>query len=529
MKKKDKKLEWETKKVPLSSIKEFEHNPRQLTKKQYQDLKKSLQKFDYVEVAAIDYDNTLIAGHQRLRVLRDLKGDDIEIDVRFPNRKLTEKEFKEYLVRSNKNTGDWDYDVLANTYEIEELIEYGFTEEELQVNEAEYIEEDETEGDDDIPEKAPALTVKGDLYQLGGHRLLCGDSTFINDIEKLMDGEKAVLAHNDPPYGMKKEKDGIKNDNLNYDALLEFNKEWINLQFLFLEDNGSWYCWGIDEPLMDIYSHILKPLIKTQKATFRNLITWNKSHLESGNTFSPFGATGMENLRSYSIADEKCLFVMCGVQGINNNADNYFDGWENIRQYFENEIKKIGKSDKKISNDLGYQDGRTVNHWWSKSQWQFMTEENYIKLQAYCKTNNIDAFKKEYEELKKEYDEIKKEYYSTMAYFNNTHDNMNNVWHIQRTSQEERKSTGGHATPKPLELCSRVIMSSSQEGDIVTDWFLGSGSTLIACEKLNRKCYGLELSEKYCDVIVKRYVEFCKKNNKKYEVIRNGEKCNDFD
>jgi DNA modification methylase len=505
------KLQWETKKVPLSSIKEFEHNPRQLTKKQYQDLKKSLQKFDYVEVAAIDYDNTLIAGHQRLRVLRDLKGDDIEIDVRFPNRKLTEKEFKEYLVRSNKNTGDWDYDVLANTYEIGELIEYGFTEEELQVNEAEYIEEDETEGDDDIPEKAPALTVKGDLYQLGGHRLLCGDSTMIDDVEKLMDGEKAVLAHNDPPYGMKKEKDGVENDNLNYDALLEFNKEWINLQFLFLEDNGSWYCWGIDEPLMDIYSHILKPLIKTQKATFRNLITWDKG--------SAFGRNS-EEFRSYPISDEKCLFVMCGVQGINDYADNYFEGWDVIREYIDEERKKIAPTRKEYEKILGSKN--KSQHHFSKSHFHLITEIDYNKLRNYAKELNINAFKKEY-------DEIKKDYYSTRAYFNNTHDSMSNVWDIQRTSQEERKGTGGHATPKPLELCSRVIMSSSQEGDIVTDWFLGSGSTLIACEKLNRKCYGLELSEKYCDVIVKRYVEFCKKNNKKYEVIRNGEKCNDFE
>jgi ParB-like chromosome segregation protein Spo0J len=152
MKKKDKKLEWETKKIKLSSIKEFEYNPRQLSKKQYNDLKKSIQKFNYVEVAAIDFDNTLIAGHQRLRVLKDLEGDDIEIDVRVPNRKLTDKEFKEYLVRSNKNTGDWDYDVLANTYEIEELIEYGFTEEELEIQEPEYLEEEIEENNEGIQE-----------------------------------------------------------------------------------------------------------------------------------------------------------------------------------------------------------------------------------------------------------------------------------------------------------------------------------------------------------------------------------------
>jgi hypothetical protein len=139
-----------------------------------------------------------------------------------------------------------------------------------------------------------------------------------------------------------------------------------------------------------------------------------------------------EDFRMYPIADEKCLFVMCGVQGFNNNADNYFEGWEDIRKYFETEIKKIGKSDKQIANDLGYKDGRTVNHWWAKSQWNFPPEENYKKLQLYSQQNNIDAFKKEY-------DELKKEYYSTRAYFNNTHDNQNNVWHFERTSNEERE------------------------------------------------------------------------------------------
>ena len=75
---------------------------------------------------------------------------------------------------------------------------------------------------------------------------------------------------------MKKENEGVMNDNLNFNDLLQFNHDWISLQFSFLKDNGSFYCWGIDEPLMDIYSNILKPYIKTQKATFRNLITWDK-------------------------------------------------------------------------------------------------------------------------------------------------------------------------------------------------------------------------------------------------------------
>ena len=82
-------------------------------------------------------------------------------------------------------------------------------------------------------------------------------------------------------------------------------------------------------------------------------------------------------------------------------------------------------------------------------------------------------FKKDYDELKKDYDELKKDYYLTRAYFNNTHDNMNNVWHFNRTSGEERENTGGHATPKPIAICSRAIKSSSKENEIVLDVFGG--------------------------------------------------------
>ena len=82
---------------------------------------------------------------------------------------------------------------------------------------------------------------------------------------------------------------------------------------------------------------------------------------------------------------------------------------------------------------------------------------------------------------------------------------MTNVWHFPRTSAEERELTGGHASPKPLALCARAIKSSSREGETVLDLFGGSGSTLIACEQLNRRCFTMELDPRYCDVIIKRW------------------------
>ena len=141
------------------------------------------------------------------------------------------------------------------------------------------------------------------------------------------------------------------------------------------------------------------------------------------------------------------------------------------------------------------------DHWTGKSQWNLPTEDVYIKFQNWAKEHNIEAFTKEYEELRAEYEELR-------AYFNNTHDNMNNVWHFNKTSGEERESAGGHATPKPIALCTRAIKSSSRENENILDVFGGSGSTLIACEQNNRNCYGMELEPKWVDVIIQRWENF---------------------
>ena len=144
------------------------------------------------------------------------------------------------------------------------------------------------------------------------------------------------------------------------------------------------------------------------------------------------------------------------------------------------------------------------DHWTGKSQFNLPTATVYNALKAEAERQrkekgiHNDAFKREY-------DDLKREYYSTRAYFNNTHDLMTNVWHFPRTSAEERELTGGHASPKPLALCARAIKSSSREGETVLDLFGGSGSTLIACEQLNRRCFTMELDPRYCDVIIKRW------------------------
>lgn len=473
--------------VKISEIKTNPNNPRLIKDDKYHKLVKSIQGFPKmleIRPIVVNDDMVVLGGNMRLKACKEAGLKEVPI---IKASELTEEQQREFIIKDNVGFGEWDWNMLANEWDNDQLNEWGLDIPDFAVKELE-AEEDDYE----IPEEIKTDFVLGDLIEIGHHRLMCGDSTDSDQVAKLMNGEKADLAHNDPPYGMKKENEGVKNDNLNYDDLLEFNKQWIALQFSHLKDNGSWYCWGIDEPLMDIYSEIIKPYTKSNKATFRNLITWFKNPSGLGD--------GQNNpdARSFGIITEKCLFVMCGVQGFNNNADNYFEGWETIRNYLNQEMDKVGGKSK-WRDALGNQMG---GHYFTKSQWSFPTEEAYNKLKNYAQGK---AFQKEYEEIKKEYEEIKKEWYSTRSYFDNTHDKMTEVWQFDRHQRDGTE--GNHATPKPIPLCERAIKSSCPDSGLVIDFFMGSGSTMVASHQLNRKCYGIELDPKYCQVIVDRMVK----------------------
>jgi len=496
--------------VKISQVKNNPNNPRLIKDDKYVKLVKSIKEFPKmlnIRPIVVNDDMVVLGGNMRLKACKEAGLTEVPI---IKASDLTEEEQKEFIIKDNVGFGEWDWNLLANEWDAEELNEWG-------LDVPEFKQELEAEEDDyEIPEQIQTDIVLGDLFEIGPHRLLCGDSTNSDQVAKLMNGEKADLAHNDPPYGMKKENEGVINDNLNYDDLLQFNREWIALQFSHLKDNGSWYCWGIDEPLMDIYSNIIKPYAKENKATFRNLITWDKGNGQGQNS---------DNTRSYAIADEKCLFIMMGVQGFNNNADNYFQGWESLRLYLENERNKMGWTSQDIVQITGK---TTATHYFSKSQWILPTEEHYKAIQNAAKYKGFkkeyegfkkeyEGFKKEYKGFKKEYEELKKEWYSTRAYFDNVHDNMNNVWQFDRHIRQGDE--GGHATPKPIPLCERVIKSSCPDGGLVLDFFLGSGSTMVAAHQLKRKCYGMELDPKYCQVIVDRMIKL----DSSLQIKRNGQ------
>lgn len=125
------KIEWHTEKRRVKDLICVLPNPRQISKEQFSQLKKSIEKFGYAEIIAINRDGVVIAGHMRVRALLDMQWAYTEIDVRVPNRQLSFDEAREYLIRSNKNTGDWDWDLLSQDFEVEELKQWGFEDKDL--------------------------------------------------------------------------------------------------------------------------------------------------------------------------------------------------------------------------------------------------------------------------------------------------------------------------------------------------------------------------------------------------------------
>lgn len=199
-----KKLVWTTVQRKVKDLLPFKENPRKMSASQTADLKKSLSKFGLVEIPAVDLDNRIIAGHQRLAVMQLLgRGDDI-IDCRIPNRKLTESEYKQYLITSNKVHGDWDEELLSKYFDADLLLESGFDNEEITDLFSGDLdtEDDNFNVDEEVKKIKKPKSKIGDLYQLGSHRLYCGDSTDIESVRKVVGSAKIDMVYCDPVYNI---------------------------------------------------------------------------------------------------------------------------------------------------------------------------------------------------------------------------------------------------------------------------------------------------------------------------------------
>lgn len=224
----DKPLEWKTISKKISELIPQDVNPRKISDKQMVDLKKSIKKFNIVEIPAIDADGTILAGHMRIKALQLLGRENEMIDIRIPNRKLTEQEAKEYIIGSNSLGGDWDYDLLKS-FNLETLSFAGF--DDIQI--AKLFDDDkDTKSDNFNVEKElkaikVPVTKRGDLIIMGEHRLLCASSTDINAVEKLFSGHKATCIYSDPPFniGLSYNKGvGGSKSNKNYGGTIDDDK-----------------------------------------------------------------------------------------------------------------------------------------------------------------------------------------------------------------------------------------------------------------------------------------------------------------
>ncbi len=499
-----KKQKYQIEQIETGSLIPYARNAKRHDEAQVAKLAGSIREFGFNNPVLIDAENGIVAGHGRVLAAQKLGLKSVPC-LRLSH--LTDTQRRAYILADNRLAeigGGWDEEMLklelADLAALDvDVAEIGFGAEDL----AELEMEDEPEKSDADAEpqidKAEELRAKwgvepGQLWELGDHRLLCGDSTIPEHVAKLMAREKAKLIHADPPYGMGKEKDGVENDNLYRENLDAFQMEWWRAIRPHTEDNGSAYIWGNAEDLWRLW--YVGGLSKSERLVFRNEIIWNKGHGQG---------IASSDRRMFPTVSERCLFFMLGEQGFNNNAENYWQGWDPIRLYLVAEKEKSGLTNAEILKVTS----TFHTHYWTTSQWAFPTEKDYKAIQSRCKGN---AFKREYDDLKREYDDLKREFYSTRAHFDNTHDNMTDVWDFSRVTGNERH---GHATPKPVPMICRAIKSSTPAGGIVYEPFSGSGTTIIACEQLGRKCRAIEISPAYVAVALQRWADATGKEPKR--------------
>lgn len=380
----------ELKNVPLADLILYARNPRK-NDKAVKKVAASLKEYGFVKNSiVVDEDMVLIAGHTTTKAMRVLKWATApEVTQVFG---LTDAQKKAYRLADNRlgEEAEWDLDLLAG--ELASLNEVGF-DAELTGFDTEVLAElyppekpEVTEDDFEPPAEVQTDIQRGDLFRLGRHRLLCGDSTSAEDVGRLMDGEKADLLLTDPPYGVSyvgKTKDALTIEN---DALTEEGLEGlIRGAFSIAETNcrpgAYWYATVPAGPLHLLFADDWKA-----RGILRQIMVWVKDSMVLGHS-------------EYHYQHEPILF-----------------GW--------------------------------------------MPGERY---------KNPDRTR-------------------------------TTVWECPRP-----KASREHPTMKPVALWARAIQDGSREADLVFDPFLGSGTTLVACEQLGRTCYGMEISPQYCQVIIDRW------------------------
>lgn len=333
--------------LPLASLKDFQGNLKRLPIKSREKLLRSICVEGFMCPVFIwrrESDNMLLDGHQRIKTLTYMqeKGWDIpDLPVVYIEA-ANEKEARRKLLKITSQYGEFELDELNSWLadmedDIQESIRLVDTELEIDIPE----DVEETEGDDDIPEDVEPITKPGDLWELNNHRLLCGDSTKVEDVERLMNGQKADMVFTDPPYGVDydgghatdKRREKLENDN----DVFMYDKP-IKNAFVFSTDNAPIYLWFADRFAKDVINGI-----EGAGYQIRTWIIWNKN-------LAQFGAIGAQ----YKSKHEPCIYAFKKNRKVNwcgpNNETTVWDIKREAKNEFHPTQKPVSLSERAFNN-----------------------------------------------------------------------------------------------------------------------------------------------------------------------------------
>lgn len=491
---------------PIERVRPYVNNAREHPADQVADLAKSLDEFGWVRPLFCDRDGTLRVGHGMLEAAKARGRKFVPVIVL---EGMTDAQLRGYVIADNAHAdrAKWNEDLLrAELVQLKvdnfPLGVLGIPDGQLSLllKDPRDQERPGEGGEDEGPDAPQAAIVSGlgDLWFLGKHRILCGDSTDPAAIARLMGSESAALLHADPPYGMGKEADGVENDNLYAEKLVRFQLAWWRACRPHLRPNASAYIWGNAEELWRLW---YGGLGDSEPLTLRNEIVWDKKSI---------AGMASPDLTCFPTASERCLFFQLGrhVFLVNQTKDDYWRGWDPVRLWLCAERDKMQWRPRDIREICG---NHMHGHWFGESQWVFVSADNYAKLQEAAAGR---AFVRDYTDLLAEYRELqarfngevrddrRAEFDAARPWFDNAHDIMRDVWEFPRVTGDDRH---GHATPKPVAMMERIMRSSARPGEVVLEPFAGSGSTLMGAEAAGRVCFALELQPVFVDVVCRRW------------------------
>jgi DNA modification methylase len=405
--------------IDIDSLTPYENNAKIHTSEQIEEIKNSIKEFGMNDPIGVwGEENLIVEGHGRLIACKELGIKSVPV-IRLDD--LTDEQRRAYTLAHNQLTMSTGFDLEKLKLELDAITlpmsDFGFED----INESDMnIDEDGFDFDESEEELPPPKTKLGEIYRLGNHVLMCGDSTSQDDVCHLMSGAIADLVVTDPPYNVNVSNSKgmtIENDNMPNEKFYEFLSKAFSNMNLYLKEGGAFYVWYSSS------EHInFETALNSAGLHVRQQLIWVKNRFILGRS-------------DYHWQHEPCLYGWKGGSG------HYF-------VYDRTQSTII--EDKPIDYDN-------------------LSKEEVVKM------------------LKKVYSA-----------------------QLPSTIIRENKSLENnlHPTMKPINLMAKLIRNSSEKSEIVLDLFGGSGSTLIACEQLNRKCYMMEYDPRYADAIIERWEKY---------------------